>query len=163
MWLLTDVTSMSAGNSGENQNYSEAVGTRLTPRMKRQFDQYKEANELGNSQALRELVSEGLEGGSRSARRDLADLIISFMIAVFGVSMILTYGLRTIVVAVLVGLLAASFVGLLKFGRYDIQVIVINRKKSGNGGISTGSGISFTTEPPRSEVPTTPATESDES
>jgi hypothetical protein len=51
---------MSDGYTDDGGNYSEAVGTRLTPQTKRQFDEYQDENELSNSQALRRLVREGL-------------------------------------------------------------------------------------------------------
>lgn len=55
---------MASGNSGESgsdRNYTEAVGTRLTPRTKRAFDEFKDERELGNAQAMRRLIRRGLD------------------------------------------------------------------------------------------------------
>lgn len=59
--MLTHVTRMSTENSDDEQNYTKAVGTRLTPQTKDRFDQYKQRNDLGDSQALRDIVDRGLE------------------------------------------------------------------------------------------------------
>jgi hypothetical protein len=60
--MLTD---MSDGNTGgktkEGHNYTEAVGTRLSPETKRRLEDYKEEHEVSNSEALRRLVREGLD------------------------------------------------------------------------------------------------------
>ena len=53
---------MSAEDSDDARNYSETVGTRLTPQTKRQFDQYREGNELGKTEAARRLIRDGLDG-----------------------------------------------------------------------------------------------------
>lgn len=45
----------------DTHNYTEAVGTRLTPKTKRRFDQYKEEEEIGNSEALRRIIRSGLD------------------------------------------------------------------------------------------------------
>ena len=52
---------MSNGKTGETKNYSETVGTRLTPQTKRQFEEYREANELGKTEAARRLIRDGLD------------------------------------------------------------------------------------------------------
>ena len=52
---------MSAEDSDDTRNYSETVGTRLTPQTKRQFDQYREGNELGKTEAARRLIRDGLD------------------------------------------------------------------------------------------------------
>ena len=53
---------MSTEDSGDTRNYSETVGTRLTPQTKRQFDNYREENELGKTEAARRLIRDGLDG-----------------------------------------------------------------------------------------------------
>ena len=55
------LTNMSTEDSGDTRNYSETVGTRLTPHTKRQFDQYREDNELGKTEAARRLIRDGLD------------------------------------------------------------------------------------------------------
>jgi len=52
---------MSAEKSDESRNYSETVGTRLTPQTKRQFDEYREVNELGKTAAARRLIRQALD------------------------------------------------------------------------------------------------------
>jgi hypothetical protein len=52
---------MSGQNSDDGQHYTEAVGTRLSPQTKEKFDEYREANELSNSEALRRLLRSSLE------------------------------------------------------------------------------------------------------
>ena len=52
---------MSGQNSDDRQHYTEAVGTRLSPQTKEMFNEYREANELSNSEALRRLLRESLE------------------------------------------------------------------------------------------------------
>ena len=52
---------MSVTESDESRNYSETVGTRLTPQTKRQFDEYRETNELGKTAAARRLIREALD------------------------------------------------------------------------------------------------------
>jgi len=52
---------VSVTESDESRNYSETVGTRLTPQTKRQFDEYREANELGKTAAARRLIREALD------------------------------------------------------------------------------------------------------
>jgi len=52
---------MSAEKTDESRNYSETVGTRLTPQTKRQFDEYREDNELGKTAAARRLIREALD------------------------------------------------------------------------------------------------------
>lgn len=52
---------MSNQYTDDNENYTEAVGTRLTPQMKERFDVYKDENQLGNSQALRRIIETGLD------------------------------------------------------------------------------------------------------
>ena len=52
---------MSNGKTGETKNYSETVGTRLTPQTKRQFEDYRTTNELGKTEAARRLIREGLD------------------------------------------------------------------------------------------------------
>lgn len=56
--MLTD---MSTEDTADTRNYSETVGTRLTPQTKRQFDQYREENELGKTEAARRLIRDGLD------------------------------------------------------------------------------------------------------
>ena len=56
--MLTD---MSTENSGDSRNYTETVGTRLTPQTKRQFEDYREQNELGKTEAARRLIRDGLD------------------------------------------------------------------------------------------------------
>lgn len=57
---------MSGQDSDDGQFYTEAVGTRLTPQTKEQFDEYTEENELSNSEALRRLLRESLEPDQRT-------------------------------------------------------------------------------------------------
>jgi hypothetical protein len=52
---------MSVEKTDESQNYSETVGTRLTPQTKRQFDEYRETNELGKTPAARRLIRQALD------------------------------------------------------------------------------------------------------
>jgi len=52
---------MSGQNSDETRNYTQAVSTRLTPQKKEQFDAFREENQLGSAQALRQIVDRGLE------------------------------------------------------------------------------------------------------
>jgi hypothetical protein len=52
---------MSADNSDDSRNYTETVGTRLTPQTKRQFDEYREANEIGKTEAARRLIRDSLD------------------------------------------------------------------------------------------------------
>jgi hypothetical protein len=52
---------MSGQNSDGSRNYEKPVSTRLTSQKKRQFDQFREENELGSTEALRQLVDDGLE------------------------------------------------------------------------------------------------------
>jgi len=52
---------MSVEKSDESRNYSETVGTRLTPQTKRQFDEYRERNELGKTAAARRLIRQALD------------------------------------------------------------------------------------------------------
>jgi hypothetical protein len=52
---------MSDQNSADSTNYSETVGTRLTPQTKRQFEGYREENELGKTEAARRLIRDGLD------------------------------------------------------------------------------------------------------
>jgi hypothetical protein len=58
---MTPPNSDSGDDIPETHNYTEAVGTRLTPKTKRRFDDYKQREELGNSEALRRLVRTGLD------------------------------------------------------------------------------------------------------
>lgn len=55
------LTNMSVQDSDDSRNYSETVGTRLTPQTKRQFDQYREDNELGKTEAARRLIRDSLD------------------------------------------------------------------------------------------------------
>jgi len=55
------LTHMSNEDTAESRNYSETVGTRLTPQTKRQFDDYREANEIGKTEAARRLIREALD------------------------------------------------------------------------------------------------------
>ena len=68
---------MNGQNSDDSHNYSEAVGTRLTPQTKRQFDQYRDRNELSNSQALRRLIRTALD----ESRPQLRTATLAFGIA----------------------------------------------------------------------------------
>jgi hypothetical protein len=52
---------MSTGNTDDTHNYSETVGTRLTPQTKRQFEEYRKANELGKTEAARRLIRDELD------------------------------------------------------------------------------------------------------
>jgi hypothetical protein len=52
---------MSAEDSDESRNYTKTVGTRLTPQTKRQFDNYRDENELGKTAAARRLIREALD------------------------------------------------------------------------------------------------------
>jgi hypothetical protein len=52
---------VSVAESEKSRNYSETVGTRLTPQTKRQFDEYREDNELGKTAAARRLIREALD------------------------------------------------------------------------------------------------------
>jgi len=52
---------MSDEKPDESRNYSETVGTRLTPQTKRQFDEYRETNKLGKTEAARRLIREALD------------------------------------------------------------------------------------------------------
>lgn len=52
---------MSAEKSDESRNYTKTVGTRLTPQTKRQFDNYRDENELGKTAAARRLIRQALD------------------------------------------------------------------------------------------------------
>ena len=52
---------MSDEKTDDSRNYSETVGTRLTPQTKRQFDEYREANEIGKTEAARRLIRDSLD------------------------------------------------------------------------------------------------------
>jgi hypothetical protein len=52
---------MSAEDSDESRNYTKTVGTRLTPQTKRQFDNYRDENELGKTAAARRLIRQALD------------------------------------------------------------------------------------------------------
>jgi hypothetical protein len=58
---MTAANSDSDGSIPETHNYTEAVGTRLTPKTKRRLDDYQEREEAGTSEALRRLIRAGLE------------------------------------------------------------------------------------------------------
>lgn len=81
---------MSDGNSKDDWNYTEAVGTRLSHQTKEQFDQYKEKNNLGNAEALRRLTRQALEGPDREPIR-LASFIAATLFIIFSFG---TEGLR---------------------------------------------------------------------
>jgi hypothetical protein len=53
-------TNMSGQNSGDGTNYAEPVSTRLTPQLHDRFEEWREENELGRTEALRQLVEQGL-------------------------------------------------------------------------------------------------------
>lgn len=152
---------MSPPNSDKDRNYTETVSTRLSSQTKENFDRYKEENDLTNAQALRRIVRDELDPDTSAARRDFTDIIVAFFTGVFGGSMALTYGFRTVMAAIAVGLLFATIAAALKYGRYDIRLTIINRKNT-PGDKSVGSGISFTSDPRHTEVAPTTATESDD-
>lgn len=52
---------MSNENTEESPNYSETVGTRLSPETKRRLDAYKDEHEVGNAEAVRRLVRQALD------------------------------------------------------------------------------------------------------
>ena len=52
---------MSGEKTDDSRNYTETIGTRLTPQTKRQFDKYREANELGKTEAARRLIKQSLD------------------------------------------------------------------------------------------------------
>lgn len=96
--MLTDVTPVKPedfDSGGDEGSYSEAVGTRLSPKTKRRFDSYKDAEEIGNAEALRRLTRDALD------RRDEPDadtpptltFIITLAVAVGWIY--LTYTQRT--------------------------------------------------------------------
>lgn len=52
---------MSGEDSDDSPNYSETVGTRLSPETKRRLDEYKDEHEVGNAEAVRRLVRQALD------------------------------------------------------------------------------------------------------
>jgi len=78
--MLTD---MSTQDSDDSRNYSETVGTRLTPQTKRQFDDYREANELGKTEAARRLIREALSDTIRNQIRLVTTFAALFWLVAF--------------------------------------------------------------------------------
>lgn len=69
---------MSDGNSGATKNYSETLGTRLTPQTMDRFTEYREANELGKTEAARRLIRDALDDDTAEQRRPAAQLTVAF-------------------------------------------------------------------------------------
>lgn len=148
-------TSMKQSNSGENRNYTETVSARVSSPTKEHIDRYREQNDLGKSQALRQIIRDGLDPGTSNLRRDIMDLIFAAASTIFAISMIYNFGYRAVIVTLAGGLLVASLVYTLKFGPYAIQVFVVNRKKAKNMGMESRSGIWSTPEPHQADSPVT--------
>jgi hypothetical protein len=51
---------MSGPNSDNGENYARPVSTRLTPQMHEELEEWREERELGRTEALRQLVEDGL-------------------------------------------------------------------------------------------------------
>jgi hypothetical protein len=77
---------MSTEKSEDSGNYTEAVGTRLSPRTMRQFKRFKEEREVGNAEALRRLTREALEDTTAEDRQPARQLTV-----VFGLLYIVVY------------------------------------------------------------------------
>jgi ferric-dicitrate binding protein FerR (iron transport regulator) len=91
-------------NSEDRHNYTEAVGTRLTPQTKRQFEQYRDGNELSNSEALRRIVRSGLQ--AEMEKDPIEQLQASQQAAQRRQSALLVVGLAYIAISVLTGISA---------------------------------------------------------
>lgn len=61
---------MSDEDSDSNQNYTQAVSTRLAPDTKERYDEFRDESDLGNAQALRRLVAVALEQEQTDTRLD---------------------------------------------------------------------------------------------
>jgi hypothetical protein len=72
------LTNMSDGKSRETKNYSETLGTRLTPQTMDRFQEYREANELGKTEAARRLIRTALDNDTADQRRPAAQLTTAF-------------------------------------------------------------------------------------
>jgi len=60
--MLTDMSNGNAEDeSNDGHNYTEAVGTRLSPETRDRLEEYKGEHEISNSEALRRLVRSGLD------------------------------------------------------------------------------------------------------
>lgn len=70
------LTYMSDGNSGDTKNYSETLGTRLTPQTMDRFTEYREANELGKTEAARRLIRAGLDANESNTTESIRSLAI---------------------------------------------------------------------------------------
>jgi hypothetical protein len=68
------LTNMSDGKSRETKNYSETLGTRLTPQTMDRFQQYREANELGKTEAARRLIRSALDDDTAERRRPVRNI-----------------------------------------------------------------------------------------
>jgi hypothetical protein len=69
---------MSDGKTGETKNYSEAIATRLTPQTKDNFEEYREANQLGSTEAARRLIRTSLDDDEAERRRPVRNLAAAF-------------------------------------------------------------------------------------
>jgi hypothetical protein len=69
----------------DTHNFTEAVGTRLSPKTKRRFEDYRDREEIGNSEALRRLIRTGLDASDgpntltdRLTRATLLTVLLGF-------------------------------------------------------------------------------------
>jgi len=69
---------MSDQNSGDTRNYSETLGTRLTPQTMDRFQEYREKNELGKTEAARRLIRTALDDDIAEHRRPAAQITAAF-------------------------------------------------------------------------------------
>lgn len=122
---------------------------RFNPDVASQIEAYADDREVTESEALRELVEKGFNSDSTTLRRDLADVAVAFTGGLFAASLVLSYGLETVALALLAALLTATVTAALKFGRYDIQITLINRERSENGGYISDSTLTFDTQNPQ--------------
>jgi len=70
---------MTPKKSDESTNYTEAVGTRLSPQTMEQFEDYKDKHGIGNAEALRRLTRSGLKAESRE--REISVYSSGFVVA----------------------------------------------------------------------------------
>jgi hypothetical protein len=74
---------MSVQDPDDSRNYTETIGTRLTPQTKRQFDEYREANELGKTEAARRLIRDGLDETDETLRTVNKTALLAGFVYVF--------------------------------------------------------------------------------
>jgi hypothetical protein len=103
---MTAANSDSDGSIPETHNYTEAVGTRLTPKTKRRLDDYQEREEAGTSEALRRLIRAGLDADADDGTDPLRNRLIEAGLVLF------LLGFPTLAAARGATGLAALFIGL---------------------------------------------------